>query len=228
MRSSGKALYLAAAAGPGMIAAQALAWFYAPVDAAMGITQKIFYCHVPLAWWALAAFLLNALAGAVYLRTREPKWDHLARAAGESGFVLAALAFITGMIWAKCAWGVWWTADPRLITFAVLCFMYAGYLLMRNSNLLGAISGHKRAGLAAVWGILAGLNVPLLLLAARLLRGAHPTVFGARGGGLEPEMLITLLACLLAFGLIWMGILRLRFEQLRLGAALHRLEAGHV
>ncbi len=211
-----------------MLASQALVWFYAPVDAALGITQKIFYSHVPLAWWALVAFLLNALAGAAYLRTRLPRWDHLARSAAESGFALAGLALLTGMIWAKCAWGVWWVNDPRLISFAVLCFMYAGYALMRNTALLGPIPENRMAVLASAWGILACLNIPLLFLAVRLLRSAHPTVFGAQGGGVEPEMLVTLLAGLFALGLVWLVILRLRFGLLRAAAAMHRLEATHV
>ena len=89
-----------------MALGQWLAW-RAPVEAVMGLPQKILYCHVPLAWWSLASFALAAVAGAFYLRGRKPFWDYLGLAAVESGLVFAGLTLVTGMIWARQAWGVW-------------------------------------------------------------------------------------------------------------------------
>ena len=199
-----------------MAAGQILAWRYAPVEAVMGVTQKILYSHAPLAWWSLLAFLIAAGAGAMYLRTRRLFWDNLSRAAMESGVVFAGLTLITGMIWARQAWGVWWTGDPRLISFLVLWFMYAGGLALRGAgNESGAGRGRKAAS-SAVFSLVACVNVPLVFLATRLLRSAHPVVLG-KGGGLEPEMLITLLANLAALGLVWLAVLllRLRLAELR-------------
>ena len=203
-------------AGPAVAAGQLLAWLYAPEEAVMGLTQKILYSHAPLAWWSLAAFLLAAVAGAMYLRTRRLFWDNLSLAAVESGVVFAGLTLITGMIWAKQAWGVWWTGDPRLVTFLVLWFMYAGCLLLRGAGNESGAARSRKATSAAVFSLIACINVPLVFLSTRLLRSAHPVVLG-KGGGLEPEMLITLLANLAAMGLVWLALLLLR---LRL-AALH-------
>lgn len=206
----------AALGGPAMALGQMLAW-RAPVEAVMGLPQKIIYCHVPLAWWSLASFALAAVAGVFYLRTRKPFWDHLSLAAVESGVVLAGLTLATGMVWARYAWGVWWTGDPRLATFLVLLLMYAGCLLLRGAGLENSPEQGRRASLAACLSIIACLNVPLVFLSTRLLRSAHPVVLGKQGGGLEPEMLPALLVCLAAMGLIWLGclLLRLRLAELR-------------
>ena len=207
----------AVAGGAVLALGQALAWRYAPVEAIMGLPQKILYCHVPLAWWSLVAFLLAAVAGALYLRGRKPFWDHLGLAAVESGVILAGLTLLTGMIWGKYAWGVWWTGDPRLTTFLVLWFMYAGCLMLRGAGTASGPEGGRRAALAASMSIVAFINVPLVFLSTRLLRSAHPVVLGKQSGGLEPEMLLTLLVCLAGLGLIWLGgmLLRLHLAQLR-------------
>ena len=132
-----------------MAFSQVLAWRYAPVEAVMGLSQKILYCHVPLAWWSLASFLLTAVAGGLYLRTRRGFWDNLAVAATESGVLFAGLTLVTGMIWARQAWGVWWTGDPRLTTFLVLWLMYAGCLLLRGAGNAAGPERGRRAALPA-------------------------------------------------------------------------------
>ena len=199
------------AAGPAVAAGQLLAWLYAPEEAIMGLTQKILYCHVPLAWWSLAAFLLAAGAGGIYLRTRRLFWDNLSLAAVESGLVFAGLTLVTGMIWARQAWGVWWTGDPRLVSFLVLWFMYAGCLVLRGSGSEDNAERDRKASASAVFSLIACVNVPLVFLSARLLRSAHPAVLG-KGGGLEPEMLVTLLVNLAAMGLVWLALLLLRLH----------------
>ena len=217
----------AATGGPAMALGQMLAW-RAPAEAVMGLPQKILYCHVPLAWWSLASFALAAVAGAFYLRARKPFWDHLGLAAVESGVVLAGLTLATGMIWARYAWGVWWTGDPRLTTFLVLLFMYAGCLLLRGAGLEHGPERGRRASLAACLSIIACLNVPLVFLSTRLLRSAHPVVLGKQGGGLEPEMLLALLVCLAAMGLIWLGCLLLRLHLAKLRGACTGLEYARL
>lgn len=194
-------------------------WFiyrYAPVEAQLGVMQKIFYTHLPLAWWAFASFFTVCAAGVLYLARRAPFWDALAGAAAEIGVVLCTLALVTGSIWARHSWNVWWTWDPRLTTALVLWFLYAGYLALRRMDL----PEQRRASLCAVVGIVAFADVPLVFLSARLWRSIHPAVFASRGGGLEPEMLTALLVSLLSFGVFWAALLCVRTNQIRAGQRL--------
>ena len=210
---------LCAALGGILFAAcQILVYVYAPVEATMGIVQKIFYTHLPLAWWAFISFFTVCVSGIAYLRTRNQRWDALGGAAAEVGLVLCTLALITGSIWARHSWGVWWTWDPRLTTAMILWFLYAGYLVLRQLDL----PPERRSVLCAVVGIIAFLDVPLVFLSARLWRSIHPAVFASKGGGLEPEMKLTIIACVLCFGLIWAALVALRTSQRRTAA---RLEA---
>ena len=114
---------------------QWLIYVYAPVEQSMGVVQKIFYFHLPVAWWCFASFFLSCISGILWLKTRRRKWDILSAAAVEVGMVCATLALITGSIWARHSWGTWWTWDPRLTTTLVLWFIYAGYLALRSMPL---------------------------------------------------------------------------------------------
>jgi heme exporter protein C len=187
-------------------AAQYLIWFYAPLEASMGVVQKIFYMHMPMAAWSMAAFAVVFVASVLYLVRRDPKWDRLAGACAELGVVLSGLALVTGMMWARPIWNVWWTWDPRLTTTLVMWFVYAAYLVLRASDM----GPQRRRLVCAVLGVAAFLDVPLVFVSARYWRSIHPAVLGAQGGGLEPEMLATLLAGVVAFGLLSVTLVRLR------------------
>lgn len=205
---------LALAGGIAFAACQWLVFLYAPVEATLGLAQKIFYIHLPMSWWALVSFFTLFLAsGAVLLRNSEGA-DRLATAAAEIGVLLCGLALITGMIWAKLSWGVWWTWDPRLSTTLIMWFVYAGYLVLGGLDLPPA----RRRKIRAVVGVVAFLDVPLVFLSARLWRSMHPAVFASRDGGLEPEMRLTILCCVLSFGLLWLGLLLTRRRLLDLAA----------
>jgi len=145
--------------------------------------------------------------------------DALAGAAAEIGVALCTLALVTGSIWARHSWNVWWTWDPRLTTALVLWFLYAGYLVLRRMDL----PEPRRAALCAVVGIVAFADVPLVFLSARLWRSIHPAVFASKGGGLEPEMLTALLVSLLSFGVFWAALLCVRTSQIRAGQRLDAL-----
>ena len=192
-----------------LAAAQWLIYRYAPVEESMGVVQKIFYTHLPLAWWAFISFFTVFIAGIGYLRTRRPFWDNLAGAAAEVGVVLSGLALVSGSIWARHSWGVWWTWDPRLTTTLILWFLYAGYLVIRHLDL----PPERRANLCAVVGIVAFADVPLVFLSARLWRSIHPAVFAAKGGGMEPEMKVAAFFAVAVFGLFWAALLGLRTRQ---------------
>ncbi|MDQ7831979.1 MAG: cytochrome c biogenesis protein CcsA [Desulfovibrionaceae bacterium] len=188
------------------VAAQYLIWFYAPLEASMGVVQKIFYMHMPMAVWSMAAFAVVFVASVLYLVRRDPKWDRLAGACAELGVVFSGLALVTGMMWARPIWNVWWTWDPRLTTTLVMWFVYAAYLVLRASDM----GPQRRRLVCAVLGVAAFLDVPLVFVSARYWRSIHPAVLGAQGGGLEPEMLATLVAGLVAFGLLSVTLVRLR------------------
>ena len=126
---------LALLGGLAFAGCQWLVFAYAPTEANMGLVQKIFYIHLPLAWWALLSFFVVFVASVVYLLKRSPGADRLCAAAAEVGVLLCGLALITGMLWARRSWGVWWTWDPRLTTTLIMWFVYAGYLVLRGLDL---------------------------------------------------------------------------------------------
>ncbi len=202
-------LLCASCGGILMAVSQVFIYRYAPVERTMGVVQKIFYTHLPLAWWALASFCVVCIAGFIYLYTRNRRWDAIAGAAAEVGVVFSGLALISGSMWARHSWGVWWTWDPRLTTTLVLWFLYAGYLVLRQADM----ASERRSSLCAVVGIVAFLDVPLVFLSARLWRSIHPAVFAAQGGGLEPEMRLAAVITVLSFGLLWAALVGLRTRQ---------------
>ena len=191
-------------------ACQWLIYAYAPVEAQLGLMQKVFYVHLPLAWWALISFFVVFLASVAVLRRARAAADRLCQAAAEVGVLLTTLTLATGMIWARRSWGVWWTWDPRLTTALIMWFVYTGYLLLRGLDL----PPRRKSVICAVVGIVAFLDVPLVFLSARLWRSIHPAVFAARGGGMEPEMKLTAIACVVSFALFWAGLVWLRKRQL--------------
>lgn len=193
----------------GMCTCQYLIYFYAPIEKNLGIVQKIFYIHLPLALWSLISFFLVCITSIIYLKTRNLYWDTISAAAAEVGVLLSSLAIITGSIWGRHSWGVWWTWDPRLTTVLVLWFLYTAYLILRQSEL----PHERRALLCSVLGIIAFLDVPLVFLSARLWRSIHPTVFASKGGGLDPEMKFTIIACVLCFGIFWSCLIAIRSKQ---------------
>lgn len=205
-----------------MIAALFMIFDYVPTEADQGIVQRIFYFHVPCAWVAFAAFGLVAVAGALYLWLGDQIWDDLGYAAAESGMIFCTLMLVSGSIWARPIWGVWWTWDSRLTTTFILWLMYCGYLLMRAS----AEESAQVARFAAVIGIVAVLDIPIVIVSVRLWRTIHPAVLVTRQGGHgleDPRMIATLLVSLAAMTALWAWLLMLRFAQMRTRTRLNRV-----
>jgi heme exporter protein C len=209
---------LALATLAALLVGQWFIWAYAPVEETMGLVQKIFYVHMPLAWWALVSFFVVFCASIRHLMARSAGSDILAGAAAELGVLFSGLALVSGSIWGRAAWNVWWTWDPRLTTTLIMWFVYAGYLVLRGAGL----AGERRAMVCAVLGVVAFLDVPLVFYSARIWRSVHPAVLASQGGGMEPEMWHTVLVNLAAFGLLWLTLLVLRFG---LGRAEERAQA---
>jgi heme exporter protein C len=195
---------------------------WVPTEADQGIVQRIFYFHVPCAWVAFASFGLVAIAGIFYLWMGAQIWDDLGYAAVEIGMLFCTLVLITGSLWAKPIWGTWWTWDSRLTTTFVLWLMYGGYLMLRTI----ADDTQQIARFAAVIGIVAALDVPVVIVSVRLWRTIHPAVLVTRQGGHgleDPRMVVTLLVSLAAFTLLFAWLLLLRFSELRMRTRLAAL-----
>lgn len=204
------ALFVCMAVGLVMI------FFYAPLEKEQGIVQKIFYFHVPLAWNAFLGFGVVFVASFRYLATRDPKWDMRALAAAEVGVLFTTLVLVTGPIWAKPVWGIWWTWDARLTLTFVLWLIYLGYLMLRHY----VESPERRATLSAIVGIVGFIDVPLVYFAIRWWRTQHPqpVLMGGEGSGLDPKMRATLMVCSAAFLLLFTVMFRRRVAVERMRA----------
>ena len=192
------------------IGALYMIFMYVPTEREMGVVQRIFYFHVPLAWVAFLAFFIVFLGGVVYLWKRDKKWDILAHSSGVIGVVFTSLVLITGSIWARSAWGVWWTWDARLTSALVLWFIYVAYLLVRSLT----ADKERGARFAAVVGIVGFVDVPIVALAIQVWRTQHPTPLIFEGG-LEPSMLATLMVSLVAFTTFYVVLLLQRVSMRR-------------
>lgn len=208
-----------------MLAALVMVFLVVPTEKHQGVVQRIFYFHVPSAWVAFVAFYGVFAASVAYLWRGSLQRDRQAQAAAEVGMVFCTLVLVTGPIWAKPIWGVWWTWDSRLTTTLTLWLIYAAYLLLRS------LGGEGTARFAAILGIIGALDIPIIILSVRWWRTIHPPVLvaGQKGGGLaDPRMWGALLVCLVAFTLlaIWLYLLRLRSLTLddRLASVRRRLE----
>lgn len=194
-----------------MLVSLYLVFVRVPVERQMGPVQKIFYFHVPSAWVAFLAFFVVFAASLMYLKTRLEVYDIIAGSSAQVGVVFTTIVLISGPIWGKASWGTWWTWDPRLTTTLILWFIYLAYLIIRNSA-----KGHeKNLRLAAVFGIIGFIDVPIVFMAVRWWRTIHPVVFEANNIGLPPSMLTTLMVCLLTFTLLYFVLLlkSMKIEQ---------------
>ena len=193
----------------------------APPDRFQGNLQRLMYVHVPAAWLAFLGFGLT-LAGSVgWLWTRQARFDRLAVASAEVGVFFTGLAIVLGSIWGKPVWGVWWTWDPRLVTTALLFFLYLGYLALRRATLDPA----RRARRSAVFGVVAFVQVPIVHLSVLWWRSLHqpPTVLRPGDPTIDHVMLAALMLNLAAFTAVFLVLLRMR---IRLAAAEQAVEAA--
>ena len=161
-----------------------------------------------MGWLSLLSFLIIFIGSILYLVKRQSKWDTLAYSAAEVGIVFTTLALITGSIWAKPIWGVWWTWEPRLTATLVLWFIYIAYLVVRSF----ATEESRGARFAAVVGIIGFIDIPIIALATTLWRGIHPGPLIFQGG-LAPAMLLTLLVSIAAFTALYALLLMQRVSM---------------
>jgi heme exporter protein C len=181
---------------------------FAPTDRFQGPVQRIFYIHVPAAWIGMLAFLVVFIASIAYLLTRSHRWDRLAAASAEVGVVFTSGVLLTGPLWARPTWGVYWDWDPRLTSYFVLWLLYLSYLVLRSY----VPEPSRRARYSAVLGIVAFLDVPLVYVSVRWWRSLHPgpVVANPEGPQLPGSMLAVLVVGIAAFTLFYLLLLRLR------------------
>ncbi len=189
-----------------VLAALVAAFIVAPTEREMGDVQRIFYFHVASAWTAFLAFFVVFIGSVAYLRTRALRWDILAVSAAEIGIVFTSLTLVSGSIWARSAWGTWWTWEPRLTTTLMLWLIYVSYLLLRGMM----EDADRRAAFAAVFGIIGFVDVPIVFFSIRWWRTLHPQVVGSEGFNMEATMLPALFLSVIAFTVIFLHLLLLR------------------
>jgi heme exporter protein C len=182
-----------------LAAATAMAVLYAPIEATMGPVQKIFYLHLPAAMSMFLATFVVFVASIGYIWTRRRLWDNLAHAAALVAVVFCTVVLATGMIWARSAWGHWWTWSPRLTFSLILWLLYVAYLILRPS----IESPERRALVCAVYGAVAFLDVPLVYLSVKLLPDIHPASV-ALSAPMQQTLLFSFVpVTMVCGGLIW-------------------------
>ena len=203
------------------LAAFALVFFYAPLDADQGFVQKIFYIHVPMAIVALGGFVAGGIMAIKHLRTGDSSWDLRSYVAIHLSIILGTGVLITGAIWAKASWGHWWVWDePVLVSFLIVFLLYCVYYPLRFS----IEDPERQARYSSVFAIAAGAFVPINFTAVRLAEAVtHPRVLSQTGGSLPGEMRLTFLVCILAMTLLFVTLWKLELTSKRASAQLKRL-----
>ena len=194
----------------------------APREATMGEIQRIFYYHVPSAWTSFLCFLANFIASVVYLARRSLRADAFAVSTAEVGVVFCTVVLVTGPLWARPVWGIWWTWDARLTTTLVLWLIYVSYLILRRYS-----TGQATPTLAAALAIFGFLDVPIVYMSIRWWRTQHPqpVIAGGQGSGLDPQMWAAVLWNWVAF-MALAGLLI--FVRYRLEVFRQQLDEAHA
>jgi len=211
-----------AAACTGLLGiATAMAFFYAPTDTDQGLSQRIFYFHVPLALTSYACFAWGAWKALRHLWKREEGADLASYVAIHQGVVFGALTLLTGSIWARISWGVWWSwNEDQLVLFLVLFLFYCAYFMLRYS----VEAGPARANMCAVYAVFGVVLIPVSFLAIRLSkRYIHPVVFNSHGPQMTGSQFLTFCVCLAAMLTLFATLYAVELAGKRLDASLKEL-----
>jgi heme exporter protein C len=198
------------------VVALVLIFFVAPEDADQGISQKIFYVHVPIALTAYACFGWGAWKALRLLWKRDPRADLESYTAIHQGVIFGVLTLVTGSIWAKASWGVWWTwSSNQLVLFLVLFLFYSAYFMLRYS----LDPGPQRENMCAVYALFGVVLIPVSFFAIRLANDfIHPTVFTSNGPQMSTKMFV-------AFCVSWAAMLALAATFYNVELLAKRLDA---
>lgn len=196
-------------------------FFYAPLEKIMGLIQKIFYFHVSSAWIGFFAFFITFIMSILYLITKKIIYDDIASASAEIGLIFCTIVIVTGPLWARPTWGVYWTWDPRLTSTLILWFIYVGYVMLRQFM----EESQKRAQFSAALGIIGFINVPIVFLSIQWWENTiHPNVVQKGGGGMHPDMFVAMQVCLFVFTIIYISLLIRRLRIIFLERQVKLLE----
>ncbi|MHB0977097.1 MAG: cytochrome c biogenesis protein [Candidatus Aquicultorales bacterium] len=182
--------------------------------------QKIFYFHVPVAITSFVGFILAAVFGGLFLAKRERRYDYLSYTTVQVGFVYGLLTELTGVIWDKAAWGVWWQWEPRLTTYLILMLMYSGYFILRSSM----SEESSRARFSSVYSIIAAVSVPLTFFSIRLIPSVHPVVFSTSGSHMPAVMTISFMVAMAGMVLFSFALIRTRYTVYQLTEEIEYLQ----
>ena len=183
---------------------------WVPTDINQGVVQRILYIHVPVAWVSMVAIIGVAAASVAYLITKREAWDRIAASMAEVGVMFGAIMLISGMVWAKPVWEVWWTGEAKLTTALILFFVYVAYLMFRAYF----PPGDQRMRLSAIIAIIGAIDTPIIYYASVLWQEAHPPL--VVGPVAEEENLVagqivlTLLVSVIAFTFLFFSLLTAR------------------
>jgi heme exporter protein C len=189
-----------------------LIFLWVPTETNQGAVQRILYFHVPVAWGSMMAIFVVAGASFAYLWKKNEKWDRLAVSAAEVGVVYGALMLLSGMIWARPVWAVWWTGEAKLTTALILFFIYVAYLMFRAYF----PPGTQRQRLSAIIGLIGAIDTPIIYFAANLWSQAHPPLVTGpaadEASALGSDLGTVLLVSTLAFTFLFIFIVQHRYK----------------
>jgi heme exporter protein C len=187
-------------------------WF-GPKGEELGIVQKIFYVHVPSAWAGFLGIIISAIFGIIYLYRRENRYDKLSHSFMEVSVVFITVGLFTGSLWAKPAWGTFWTWDPRLVSMAILWMLALGYLFFRSL----VEEEELKARFSAILSIITAINIPIVFLSIRLFKTLHPAVLKGLSTsetyGMDPEISLGLLLNLLSVSILMFSLSLKRYKK---------------
>jgi heme exporter protein C len=186
-----------------------LVFLWVPTELNLGVSQRIFYFHVPISMWSLGAIVVTAFASIAYLvlKKNQQRWDSLAYASAEVGLLFSTLSLITGVLWTKPVWGVWWTWELKLTLTLIVWFIYASYLMLDNYGPKGSQGDRFRAVVAVIGVIAASMNWVATKIADRR---AHPDTI-VLNMDLDGTMAAVLLLSLAVFTLLFGYLLADRY-----------------
>jgi heme exporter protein C len=201
--------------------AVALIFFYAPTDADQGFSQRIFYFHVPIALTSYVCFAWGAWKALRVLWKRDEAADLQSYVAIHQGVIFGALTLITGSIWARASWGVWWSwGENQLVLFLVLFLFYCAYFMLRFS----VEPGTQRANLSAVYALFGVVLIPVSFFAIRLSQKfIHPVVFNSHGPQMTGAQFFTFCVSLVAMIALFATLYQVELAGKRIDAHLREL-----
>ena len=211
------------AAGVAMIGMAALALITAPTEVVEGDVQRLLYVHLPSALASYFAFSVTAVCSVLFLLKRDFKWDSAAQGAAIVGLIFTLLTLMTGSLWGKPIWGVYWQWDPRITTTLILFLIFSAYLIARKST---SLDSDKSARFCSIYAIIGFLDIPLIHMSVRWWRTLHPQPIIAKlNPALPDEMLLVTLFSILAVILVAAWFITLGIETELLSQRLLKLKA---